>query len=362
MTRWLELAGDLLFVQQPASRECYYPTGEAVRAGERFRIPHLDETLDAVAREGVSTLYTGDLAEAFAREMRENGGLVTREDLAAYRALVRKPLRLESGGFTLALNPPPAVGGAAVGSLIRLIERGWKQGLSPAELSLLHARAQAEFLQLREREIASPAFDESRARALLEGDHLRKHAGKLDSPSTTHLSVATEDGWLVSATLSMGYGAGITIPGTGIACANSLGEPELNPQGFLKAAPGSRIISNMAPTLAWHTDGRALGIGSPGASRITTSIAQTWVRFGLEGATLEEAVRDPRLHVERRDDGLRVQCEPGIDTSLLEKEFFVRHFDAPDMYFGAVKLAGVDRDGRLHAIADERRHGGTRIV
>ncbi|UCE64198.1 MAG: gamma-glutamyltransferase, partial [Nitrospirota bacterium] len=191
---------------------------------------------------------------------------------------------------------------------------------------------------------------------------IRHHLEALQSPNTTHLSVVTDDGAMVSVTMSMGYGSGVVIPNTGIACNNSLGEPEMNPQGYHGAAPGSRLISNMAPTVAWHQDGRCLAIGSPGASRITTAIAQTWSRYIHEGMTFEAAVEAPRLHIEQLQGALRAQCEPGIDTSLLSPQFIVRPFDHLDMYFGAVKLAALDEDRRLHAVADERRPGSVEIV
>lgn len=218
-------------------------------------------------------------------------------------------------------------------------------------------------MNVREDQLSHPHFDGPVAQALLETEALQKQFLKgLSSPNTTHLSVVTQDGTMVSVTLSMGYGAGILIPDTGIACNNSLGEPELNPQGYHVAATGSRLVSNMAPTVAWHQDGRCLALGSPGASRITTSIAQTWARYAVEGLTLEAAVRASRLHIEPSSNGLRAQCEPGIDTSLLAPPFIVRPFDQPDMYFGAIKLAARDEGGRLHAVADDRRQGAVEIV
>lgn len=162
--------------------------------------------------------------------------------------------------------------------------------------------------------------------------------------------------------MSMGYGAGVTIGGTGIPCNNSAGEPELNPRGFGAGQPGSRLSSNMTPTVAWHPDGRSLALGSPGASRITTALAQTWLRYALEGATMEQAVAAPRLHVEQWADGLRVQCEPGIDPRLLHDDFLVRPFENLDMFFGGVQLAGRDDRGALHAVADPRRDGEARVV
>ena len=361
--RWLALAGDILFYPQQASRECFFrKDGQPVREGEPFSVPHLSESLEAISREGAQTLYQGDLAAAFAKEMEEHGGCVTREDLAAYRAQVREPLTIHSGGFQLALNPPPAVGGAAVGILVKLIESAWKPDMSPSERALLHAHAQGYLLGVRKNELATLDFDSQIVHELLHQTRLNEHRHALNSPNTTHLSVVTGDGAMVGVTMSNGYGSGITIPGTGIACNNSLGEPELNPRGYHVAERGSRLVSNMAPTVAWQADGRCAAFGSPGASRITTSIAQTWVRYALEGATLEEAVAAPRLHIESLRDGLRLQCEPGIDTSLAQSQYAIRPFEQPDMYFGAVKLAGLDGQGRLHAVADNRRHGATEIV
>lgn len=363
LAKWLMLVGRSLFWQQDLCRHCFFPTGDRpLSESEPFRIPNLDATFEAIADHGARTLYDGDLAATLARELQESGGLVNRSDLAAYRAIVREPTKLKSQGFELALNPPPAVGGAAVGCLIRMVEFNWRDGMSEAERALLQARAQTRLFRLRRKELAEPGLDDRAISALIDDTALPENFLALRSPNTTHLSVVTSDGGMAAVTMSMGYGAGVIVPSLGIGCNNSLGEPELNPRGFHVAAHGTRLVSNMAPTLAWHDDGRCLAFGSPGASRITTSIAQTWTRFALEGMSFEEAVKAPRLHIESFDDGLRAQFEPGIDATLLHDDYMVRPFDAQDMYFGAIKLAAIDRDGQFHAVADERRHGAVEIV
>ncbi|MGH0033791.1 MAG: gamma-glutamyltransferase [Myxococcota bacterium] len=362
MCRWLEMTGEAIFERQRASRECFLPGGRVPRPGETFSVSKLVDTYDTIAREGERSFYQGDLARAFAGEMQDHGGQVTREDLACYRAAVRRPLSLSSGGFLLALNPPPALGGSALGALVGLLALRWRPDMAESERAQLHARAQSYVLGLRERTLAREDFGEAAARSLLSAPVLARHADVMRSEHTTHLSVATDDGAVVGVSMSMGYGAGVTIPGTGIPCNNSAGEPELNPRGFGAGEPGERFVSNMAPTVAWHPDGRALALGSPGASRITTAIAQTWVRHALEGASMEEAVAAPRLHVEDWADGLRVQCEPGIDPSLLSDGFRVRPFESLDFFFGGVQLAGRDGRGVLHAVADPRRDGDARVL
>jgi gamma-glutamyltranspeptidase/glutathione hydrolase len=167
---------------------------------------------------------------------------------------------------------------------------------------------------------------------------------------------------MLAATMSMGYGSGVVIPSMGIACNNSLGEPELNPRGFLQGVPGSRLTSNMAPTVAWHLDGRCLSMGSPGASRITTALAQTWLHVVLDQMSPNEAVAAPRIHVESCAGELRAQFEPGIDTTLLEDPLVLRPFDEPNRYFGGVKLVARDAQGRLQGVADARREGAVTFV
>ena len=84
---------------------------------------------------------------------------------------------------------------------------------------------------------------------------------------------------------------------------------------------------------------------------------QGWIRLGFEGMTFEDMVRAPRLHVEQIDGEFVLQHEPGIDTSLAAEQFGLSSFDGPDMYFGALNVAGVDQEGHLHALADTRRQG-----
>jgi gamma-glutamyltranspeptidase/glutathione hydrolase len=225
-----------------------------------------------------------------------------------------------------------------------------------------HACAQNALFSLRRQALAQSPLDRDRVEALMEPHHLMRELRASGCGSTTHISVATASGELVAVTLSNGYGSGITIPGTGIACNNSLGEPELNPAGLMAAPAGSRLVSNMAPSIARHGDGHAFAFGSPGASRITTAMAQMWERHTGEGMALAEAIAAPRLHLNAEAEPVRLLCEPGINTSLLEKDFCIQRFDAANMYFGGIKLAGIDRHGELQAYADERREGCVTIV
>lgn len=361
VVKWLAITGEAVFFEQEESRAAFFSDGvNAIRSGESYRAPHLDESLELIAREGADALYRGDLGRALEKDVQANGGFVTLADLSRYEAQVRKPILLDSHGFKLALNPPPAVGGAMVGSMVQMFDACWQEGMSRAERFLEIARAQRAMFTLRHEE-ANADWGAERARQILEKDWLQRHFGKIFSPNTMHLSVATGDGTVVAVTMSNGYGSGISIPGTGIPTNNSLGEPELNPAGFFSIPPGGRLVSNMSPTVVWDDQGRTLAMGSPGASRITTTIFQGWQRFAYESMSIEEMVRAPRLHVELIDGEFTVQHEPGIDVSAAARHFKLRPFDDVDMYFGALNVAGRESDGELHALADRRR-GGTQII
>jgi gamma-glutamyltranspeptidase/glutathione hydrolase len=366
MSRYLALVGPGSYSRQRECLLCYFPDGQhPPEPGQPFRIPGLDQTMELLSREGTRALYEGDLARAFDREMRGHGGLVSRDDLRAYRAEVRRPLSIRSRGWALALNPPPAIGGAALGVLVGWLDRCWPAGPSPGARARLLADAQLALLGLRSGVIEAEDFDDQVARALLEDSGLLPWLPRLSSPGTTQISVATADGGLASIAMSNGYDAGIMIPGTGITCNNALGEPELNPRGFLAAPPGSRIVSNMAPSVALADDGRRLAFGSPGASRITTAMAQAWAWLAFEGLDPAEAIAAPRLHVEPPANGVGpavARVEPGFDISGLGDDLLVVPFDAPDMYFGGVKLALATPDGTLIGLADPRREGSVRSV
>jgi gamma-glutamyltranspeptidase/glutathione hydrolase len=356
LASWLDLAGDAVFAVQKESRECFFPEGKPLRAGDVFTIPDYLATLELIAEEGARAFYEGEISVLLERELQPNGGLVTRNDLARYRAAIRRPIHLDSAGFSMALTPPPSIGGAMLGSMIQLYESELGGLASEAEKVLLKSKIQRMMFSLR-RDLSETGLSEESTTRILNLEWLERYLDKVFSPRTSHLSFATEDGAVVAITMSNGYGSGITVPGTGITLNNSLGEPELNPQGFFMMPPGGRFVSNMCPLTAWTSSGTAIAMGSPGASRITTSLFQGWINFAMEGMDARSATLAPRFHVESIDDVFTLQHEPGIDTSLAKKIFKLRAFPAPDMYFGALNIAGRDHTGALFASADTRRHG-----
>jgi gamma-glutamyltranspeptidase/glutathione hydrolase len=358
LAAWLELAGKPIFYPQIESRKSFFPTGSPIRENDIFTLPNYDQTLEAIAAEGARVFYEGHIAEAFEQEIQSHDGYLKRIDMANYRAIIREPLIISSQNYKLALNPPPSIGGAMVGSMIGMIDSRWDSALSTDKKTLLVAKAQESMLNLRHEEAAGQWCDK-RAFQILERERLKNYLDKRMSPHTLHMSIISSDGAAVSITMSNGYGSGITIPGTGITCNNSLGEPELNPHGFFTLKPQERFVSNMSPAVAWNEEGRVIALGSPGASRITTAITQGWINLAHNKLDPQTAVNAPRLHVDYQDDKYVVQYEPGVNPNSLKQHFKLRPFENKDMYFGAFNIAIRYENGRVEAVADSRRHGAT---
>ncbi len=324
--------------------------GELVGPGETVRPEGLAESLALLAREGPEAFYRGPLARRIADHVRRGGGSLTRRDLEAYRARVRRPLEAGLDGWRVATNPRPAVGGRVLAALLALSGDRPREGWSAADVAWLVRAQRAVLAAARD---GDPEGLPRAARAALEagGD------AAAGSPATLHTSAVDADGTLCSVTMSDGYGSGVMPPGTGIWLNNCLGERELNPGGPGEGPPGRRLPSNMAPTAARGPDGGALALGSPGSGRIPTTIHQVLLARVRLGMTLEEAVRHPRLHVEVGGEETRVACEPGLPTDELEMP--VRRYGDLDMFFGGVAAAARDPDGGFVLAADPRRGGGT---
>jgi gamma-glutamyltranspeptidase/glutathione hydrolase len=348
---YLEYSGEKVFGWHADGRAAlHHPDGRLREAGDTIRVERLAESLERLARHGAADFYTGEIGRAIAADMAENGGLLTMEDLAAYSPIVRRALVGRVAGWTIATNPPPAIGGVTLGAMLGLMggrpEGPWREDdvahLIDVQRRVLGFRRDRVDL----REDVAAAIEELRA--------------AFTSPSTVHTSTVDADGLACAITLSAGYGSGVLVPGTGLWMNNCLGEVELNRRGLHAWPVGARLVSNMAPTVARSEAGAVLSIGSPGADRITTAILQAFVNHAYAGMPLAEAIAHPRLHVEATERGPRVAAEPGIPRPEIDLPW--RMLPGPSMYFGGVGAARWSETDGFAAAADPRRAGGAAIV
>lgn len=353
---YLTYSGTSLFAWHPQTRAWLAQGGDdpVPVAGAVMRSPDLAASLELIARHGTGVLYGGELGEVVADDMALHGGLITRADLADYRTVRRTPIRARLADWDVALNPGPSIGGPVLTAMLRLLSAG----TGGAEEVL---RAQHIALGYRNR-FLDPAEDLHDATAellaILDDHGPEGLAALCHSPDTVHISAADSDGLVCAITASAGYGSGVTTPGTGLMLNNCLGEPELNRLGLHALPPGTRLASNMAPTTARHRDGRALAIGSPGADRITTALAQVLTAYCLRGLSLDEAVRAPRMHLAYDDRGphrVVLEADARLEDVAARSGLPVeRHADL-HMFFGGVGAALREADGSVRAVGDPRR-------
>src|SRR5919202_3761057 len=351
---WFGVSEEVLTLTEETKKNFY--TGDRVyRTGEEIRFPELADTLEAVREEGVDLFYKGELARKISSYILSMGGIITDEDLASYEAIVRKPLSFTYKDRTVYTNGPPSAGGATLAQMMRVISAYDLATLPEADYVKILAGAMKYALEDRGRAYMEGAENTRVAERLTSEEYVRTQRARIfGSPHTTHLSCVDETGLIISITASMGYGSGIVIPGTGIPMNNTLGEPELNPKGFHSLTPGERLISSMSPTIVSSPDGDIVALGSPGASRIPTAIAQTLLNVVDLGMPLETAVDAPRFHAE----GDLFAYEAGARTDDLSLYEQVLAYDEPTMFFGGVNAARRTGEGLFEAAADSRRAGG----
>ena len=357
---YLVLVTYTILAWDPATRAVLTRDGRPAEVGHRVVSADLADTLEHIGRAGPSDVYHGDVARAIDADMRERGGLLTLADLTAYQPVVRPALRSRLGDWDLACNPPPSIGGPVLTALLRLLS-AVEGEITPAGAAVV----MKEVLDIRLDRIDT-AEDLALAGAeLLETLHEIGSLGLPTSPSTAHVSVVDEEGMSCALTASAGYGSGMTVRGTGLVGNNALGELELNRRGLHSLAPGVRLASNMAPTTARRADGGVLAIGSPGADRITTALAQVLIHLARHGEDLQTAIDQPRMHPRRLDDGttrIDHEADPEIAASL--DAAGLTRFEHPTraMYFGGVGAAMLSPRRGLVAGADPRREAAALVT
>lgn len=328
----LVLLEDILTLT-PEGRAVFAPAGRLLMEGDRMRNPDLAGLLDDVARGAVTG--TIDLADVLARAADDAGGLLTADDVAAYRVHERAPSTASHRGAALATNPPPSFGGGLVLTALAELRDGPPLDGSPASV----LRLAGALVRMSERHVTGPTA--------VRG--------------TTHVSVVDGDGGAAALTVSNGSCSGVFAPGTGIQLNNVMGEADLHPHGFTATPPGVRIGSMMAPTLLTAADGTRTALGSGGSERIRSALLCAVVALVDGGAGLRAAVDAPRLHWDRST----LHVEPGLPPPVLaalRAVHPVQQWSRRDLYFGGVHAAQRRPDGTVDAAGDPRRAGAGLVV
>ena len=343
-----------IYLATPEARSIYGKGATSLpRDGELLRQPALADTLEDLSRSGPGLLYGGELGRRLVDACAAAGGQLTLADLERYSVVRRQPLSRAYRDARVFTNSPPSRGGILIAFALALLDR-------------LPARDRTRWLQdlAAAMRLANLARAESDER-LLDPDLLERFRAELSGRpgcdrGTTHISVVDGDGNFAAASLSNGEGCGHLLPGTGIMLNNMLGEEDLNPGGFQRWAPGTRMASMMASTLVEHRGGQAV-LGSGGSNRIRSAILQVVANLVDFDMTLADAVQAPRIHVE----GERLSVEGGFgDTEQRALEatgLAIERWRDRNLFFGGVHVVQRTEAG-LSAFGDPRRGGVGRLV
>ena len=347
----LAAAAPLLQADPSSRRQFFKPGGQPYRPGELLRQADLARTLRRIADQGAPGFYGGPVARALEALMRQSGGLISAADLSAYRARWQVPLQGRFRGYQVVTMPPPSGGGITLLQLLNVLEPLNLQTSGANSAATIHRLVEAMNLAYRDRnrllgdpeqvempldQLQSAAYA-AMQRSRLDLNHHRPAAQLEADPTalgggtnTTHVSVADRQGGLVAVTTTLNgaYGNGITVPGAGFLLNNEIDDFSLKPgsangyglvQGAANGiAPGRRPLSSMTPTLVFGPSGDPLlATGSPGGSRIITTVLQVLLNRLVFGLNLASAVAAPRIHSQLWPD--QISLEEGIspDTRRL---------------------------------------------
>lgn len=358
---------DSHLAQFPESRRVFQRNGDFYKPGELFRQPDLARTLERIA-ENPDDFYHGALAREIAAALQKGGGLITAEDLAHYEVKEREPVHGTYRGYEVISAPPPSSGGTVLIESLNILEGYDLAKLESRSAESIHFTIEgfrraffdrAEFLgdpdfskipvaQLVDKRYAAAwreTIDPERASASKElkrpaifselEQYAQAHPQAVvpwESNHTTHYSVVDAEGNAVAVTTTINdwFGSRVTADGLGFLLNDEMDDFSAKPgvpnaDGLIQGAaneigPGKRPLSSMTPTIVAHNGKTILVLGSPGSSKIITTVANVLMGVVDYGMNLQEAVNAPRFHNQWLPDVVSVEKWFSPDTlNLLRK-------------------------------------------
>ncbi|MNS24648.1 Gamma-glutamyltranspeptidase precursor [compost metagenome] len=298
-----------------------------MKVGELFKQPEMAQTLERIADKGVSEFYQGKTADLLVAQMQADKGLITKQDLKDYKAVWREPMAVSWRGNVVYTAPPPSSGGVALAQLLGIKENRAAdfKGVAHNSAQYIHLLAEIEKRVFADRAdyLGDPGFTKVPVDQLVAKDYLAKRAAQvnpkaisdtdkvkpgLEPHQTTHFSIVDKQGNAVSNTytLNLDYGSGVVVKGAGFLLNDEMDDFSAKP-GAANAfgvvggdanaiAPGKRMLSSMSPSLMTRDGKVELVIGTPGGSRIFTSIFQVMNNLYDYDMPLDKAVAAQRVH------------------------------------------------------------------
>ncbi|MCH7851801.1 MAG: gamma-glutamyltransferase [Candidatus Marinimicrobia bacterium] len=376
-----------------STREIFYPRERPLRLNALFKQPDLAATLRRIAAQGAGEFYTGRTAQLIAAHMERTGGLVTLADLADYRAIERPPIEFDYRDVHIISMGPPSSGGILLAEILNQMElvdfsemefhsaehiHTFVEASRRAFADRAHFLGDPDFVDIPVEGLISDAYAARRWQDFsprwATGSDETAHGAiifALESEETTHFSVVDRWGNAVAVTTTINglYGCGEVVQGAGFLLNNEMDDFALKPghpnmfglTGSRANAiePGKRMLSSMTPTIVTRDGSLLLIAGSPGGSKIITTVAQVISNVVDFGLPIKNAVEAPRFHHQWLPDV--IISEPlGISAETRQRLNRMGHrVDYLDGYIGSAHCIMVDPvTGWNFGAADSRRESG----
>lgn len=363
-----------------ASKDLYLKEGLPYELGDTIKNPDLANTLKVIAKEGKDGFYKGKIAKAIVDEVQKQGGIISTEDLAKYEVKMRKPVKGTYRGYEIVSAPPASSGGTHVVELLNIMENYDLKSLGFNTADSWHAWAEGMRLIFADRSkyMADTDYVKVPLAGLTSKDYAKTLYEKIDmnaaakeaeagdpwkyeSGSTTHYSIMDKEGNMVAVTKSINYffGSGVTVPDTGIILNNHMDDFTPTPGASNSVGPGKRPLSSMSPTMVLKDGKPVMTIGSPGATRIITTVALTISNIIDHGMNIQDAIIAPRI-CQFASGTLKIEGKipQEVQDALTKRGHELEVKNDLDPYFGGVHGVMInDETGELHGGADPRRDG-----
>lgn len=370
-----------------ASSKKYFlkPDGTPYKQGEKLVQKDLAKTLRLIADKGADAFYKGEIATLIEADMKKNGGIITKDDLASYEVVWRKPVEGTYRGYKILSMSPPSSGGTHIVQILNTIENAdiAKLGYQSSQAIHIIAEAMRQAYADRSEYMGDPAFVKIPLDKLLSKEYAKEIYAKItpnatpssqvkpglgpihEGNNTTHYSVADKWGNAVSVTYTINgsFGAYAAVDGAGFLLNNEMDDFSIKPGvpnqyglvgGDANAiAPGKRPLSSMSPTIVLDKSGKLyMVVGSPGGARIITTVLQVIINVIDYKMDIARAVESSRFHMQWLPDELRLEAFGlGQDTKDNLKKMGYKLVELPDM--GDVNAILID-SGKMQGAHDPR--------
>ncbi|MCK4858085.1 MAG: gamma-glutamyltransferase [candidate division Zixibacteria bacterium] len=376
------------FAQFASTRKYFLQDGQPFTGGDTLIQADLARVLKLIAEKGKAGFYSGETAGRLATEMSKHGGLIDEFNLASYQAVWREPIQFDYSRLTIYSISPPSSGGVIMGEIFGILANFEISGRQPTDPWYIHLLTESCRLAYADRSVylGDPDFAYNPTELLLSQDYLYTRSRQIDttqalpsirvgaglevkeSESTTHYCVIDSAGNIVSLTytINSNFGCKQVVNGLGFFMNNEMDDFSIKPGmpnqfgligGEANAiAPGKRMLSSMSPTIVFYNDRPTMIVGTPGGSKIITSVTATILNFFGFGMSLDSAINLPHYHHQWLPDKLYYE-KGAFDTTQIRVLTDMGHNLQQRSDYGDLQVIVIQPDGSYVGASDRRGNG-----